>query len=101
MIAVSRWIPSRRSGDPKVKRAAPLCRSIPTVAIISPIDAERMPFTADPSTSVAVATNAKIMRVKYSAGPREIARWEPGRARKERERNPADPQKKEQTAKKT
>lgn len=62
--------PSIKLMEPKVKRAAPLWLSIPTVAISIPRMTIAMPLDGVTLVTVEAATSPRTISAKYSAGPK-------------------------------
>ena len=63
------------SGMPKVKRAAPLLTSVPTMPISRPTTVIATPLSGEPRAIVAPASRPSSMIEKISAGPNLNAIW--------------------------
>ena len=80
MMTTTKSMPVCSAVTPKVKRIAPDCGSMPTVAIISPRHIESSPFSIASFEMAAVAASAKHMSMKYSGGPNLSAKRATGTA---------------------
>ena len=58
---------------PNVKRACPVCTSMPIVPMARPMSAAASPLASEPGDNPASAVSAKTIRAKYSAGPKVSA----------------------------
>ena len=67
--AIVTSIPSSNSGCPKVNLAWPVCKSIPTKPNKSPANKLINPLKAEFPKTAETMINAKVIRLKYSAGP--------------------------------
>ncbi len=61
--------PSARCVMPKVKRSAPVSRSVPTMPIIRPSTVMATPLTGEPRASVEPASRPSSISEQISAGP--------------------------------
>ncbi len=60
-------IPSSSATSPKVKRGWPVCRSIPTIPIRSPMASDVIPRVADDPSTADTMTKHRIISEKYPA----------------------------------
>ena len=65
--------PPSSPAAPKVKRACPVCTSMPIVPRARPISAAATPFAGDGPPRPASAASASTIRAAYSAGPKVSA----------------------------
>ena len=66
-------IPSSRYMLPKVKRATPLCASIPMQAISRPKTPLMIPFSGESPPRDVTSVNPMNVSAKYSGGPNDTA----------------------------
>ena len=71
--AIVTSMPSRSSGCPKVKRAWPVCKSIPTKPKSKPANKLIKPLKAEFPRTAETMMSASTIKLKYSAGPKAKA----------------------------
>ncbi len=71
-VTVTREMPSKSSGVPRVKRSVPVTESMPTTATPRPMTREARPLNRESETTEEVAMKAKTARAKNSAGPKWV-----------------------------
>ena len=74
--------PSSRSGMPKLSRACPVCRSMPMIPSVRPMNSEVSPRRAESPNAAETVTKASTISAKYSRGPKASANFTTQGARK-------------------